>query len=54
MNIVFDSNATKDTKVKDAVTNLLHEVETLEASHNMPVIVFQDGVKGHIILSALY
>ena len=46
MNIVFDSNATKDTKVKDAVTNLLHEVETLEASHNMPVIVFQDGVKG--------
>jgi len=46
MNIIFDGNATKDSKVEGAVTDFLHVVTSLEVFHNMPIIVFQDGVKG--------
>ncbi len=46
MNIIFDSNATKDSKVEGAVIDFLHVVKSLEVFHNMPIIVFQDGVKG--------
>jgi hypothetical protein len=46
MKIIFDSNATKNSKVEKAVEDFLRAVTPLEASHNMPIIVFQDGVQG--------
>lgn len=46
MKTIFDSNANKNSRAEEAVKGFLAEVRPLEASHNMPVIVFQDGVQG--------
>ncbi len=42
--IVFDKNAKSDTKIQEIVREFLADVPTLETKHNMPVVVFQDGV----------
>jgi hypothetical protein len=42
--IIFDDNATPDEKIRNVVDEFLQKVPTLEASHGMPIYVFQDGV----------
>jgi len=46
MNIVFDTNAPDNSKVKKELVMFLKCVKPLESSHDIPVIVFQDGVRG--------
>jgi len=46
MNILFDDRAQKNDKVEGQVTTFLNQVTTLEAKHNMLVIIFQDGASG--------
>ncbi|MCC7161924.1 MAG: hypothetical protein IT331_05500 [Anaerolineae bacterium] len=46
MKILFDNNATENNPVKELVQEFLDSVSTLEKQHDMPIIIFQDGVKG--------
>jgi hypothetical protein len=46
MQIQFDENANSNDDVEASVHQFLNKVPTLEISQQMPVIVFQDGVKG--------
>lgn len=46
MEIIFDNNAKHNSAVKKAVKQFLENIRPLEFEHNMPIIVFQDGVKG--------
>lgn len=50
MEIIFGDNARSNAKVKRAVEQFLERVTTLEAYHEMPIIILQDGVnKSHYI-----
>lgn len=46
MKITFDEKAKENNQVKQSIEKFLSRVSTLEAKHDMPIIVFQDGVKG--------
>ena len=45
MEIRFDKNATENQEVKDAVKTFLNNVDTAEKENNIPVFIYQDGVK---------
>ncbi|MCX7911717.1 MAG: hypothetical protein N2506_01950 [Dehalococcoidales bacterium] len=45
MKITFDKSAEKSNDVEHAVTEFLNRVETLEKEEDLPVRIFQDGVK---------
>jgi hypothetical protein len=45
MKIVFDINATKNKEVEKTVREFLDNIETLEKLKDIPIIIFQDGVK---------
>jgi hypothetical protein len=45
MEIVFDKNAAADKAVEKIVREFLDSTETLEKSRNVPIFIFQDGVK---------
>jgi hypothetical protein len=45
MEIIFDKNAAKNTEVEKTVKEFLESIETLEKGKNVPVFIFQDGVK---------
>jgi len=44
MKIIFDDNAEKDEKVQFLVQEFLNNISTLEQKHDMPIVIFQDGV----------
>jgi hypothetical protein len=46
MDIVFDTNSKHDAGIEKAVQGFLGEINTLERTYKMPIVVFQDGVKG--------
>jgi len=46
MEIIFNINAKHNSAVKTAVSQFLKTISPLESEHDMPIIVFQDGVKG--------
>jgi hypothetical protein len=46
MNIIFDENVLHNANIIESVEKFLAEVSTLETTHGMPVIIFQDGVSG--------
>ena len=45
MEISFDKNAAKNDEVEKTVRDFLGNVDTLEKAQNMPILIFQDGVK---------
>ena len=45
MNIIFEKNAARNETVENTVKEFLENIETLEKKENLPVTVFQDGVK---------
>jgi hypothetical protein len=45
MEINFDKNATKDSGVEATIREFLDKIPTLEKARDLPVYVFQDGVK---------
>ncbi len=45
MAIEFDKNAVKNQEVEDTVKAFLKSVDTIERVKNVPVIIYQDGVK---------
>ncbi|MGD0794996.1 MAG: hypothetical protein ABR958_05340 [Dehalococcoidales bacterium] len=45
MEISFDKNATKNAEVEKTVREFLAEVDTMEQAKDMPIVIFQDGVK---------
>ena len=46
MNLKFDNNAKFSDSVEKSVNEFLKSIDTLETSHSMPIIIFQDGVNG--------
>jgi len=46
MDIKYDDNASPNEKISGLVNKFLSQVSTLEIIHDMPVIIFQDGVNG--------
>jgi hypothetical protein len=50
MNIIFDTNAKYSADVEKAVIEFMKTVTSLESEKNMPIIIFQDGVKGSYYL----
>jgi len=44
--ILFDDKARKSPQAKNSVSAFLDQVATLEAKHDMPAIIFQDGASG--------
>jgi len=46
MKIIFDSKAEANAKVEGAVNQFIKRVSPIELHHDMPIIIFQDGVKG--------
>jgi len=46
MKIIFDNNASKNEEIKKSVIEFLSKVKSLESSHNMAIIIFQDGASG--------
>jgi hypothetical protein len=46
MNIIFSETAKENSDIQESVGNLLRSVITLETNHNMPIVIFQDGVSG--------
>lgn len=46
MEILFDSKATAQTKIKNSVSHFLKIITPIESTHKMPIVIFQDGVKG--------
>lgn len=52
--ILFIETARENAQVRDSVSAFLGRVETLEAKHDMPVVIFQDGASGaHYIKCSL-
>ncbi len=45
MEIIFEKKAAKDQGVEKTVREFLESVDTLEKSRDLPVFIFQDGVK---------
>ena len=45
MEIIFDKNAAKDKEVEKTVKEFLESIDTLEKGKNVPIFIFQDGVK---------
>jgi hypothetical protein len=45
MDIVYDKSAAKNQEVEKTVKKFLESTDTLEKARNMPVYIFQDGVK---------
>ena len=45
MEISFDKNAAKNDEVEKTVRDFLNNVDTLEKAKEMPILIFQDGVK---------
>jgi hypothetical protein len=45
MDIIFEKNAAKNEAVEKTVKEFLNKVETLEKTKDLPVTIFQDGVK---------
>jgi hypothetical protein len=45
MDINFDKNAAKNPEVEKTVGEFLGKIDTLEKARNIPVYIFQDGVK---------
>jgi hypothetical protein len=45
MEINFDKNAAKNQEVEKTVREFLGKIDTLEKARNVPVYIFQDGVK---------
>jgi len=45
MDIVYDKSAAKNQEVEKTVRKCLESIDTLEKARNMPVYIFQDGVK---------
>jgi len=45
MEISFDKSAAKNQEVEKTVRKFLESIDTLEKARNMPVYIFQDGVK---------
>jgi hypothetical protein len=45
MEIVFDKNAAKNKDVEKTVREFLKNIDTLEKSRRVPIVIFQDGVK---------
>jgi len=45
MDINFDKNAAKNQEVEKTVGEFLGKIDTLEKARNVPVYIFQDGVK---------
>jgi hypothetical protein len=45
MDIVYDKSAAKNQEVEKTVRKFLESTDTLEKARNMPVYIFQDGVK---------
>ena len=45
MKITFEKNAVKNDDIEDAVKEFLDKIDTLEKLKDLPVYVFQDGVK---------
>jgi hypothetical protein len=45
MEISFDKSAAKNQQVEKTVREFLESIDTLEKARNMPVYIFQDGVK---------
>ena len=45
MNIIFDKNATKNAAVEKTVKEFLEKVDTLEKIEDLPITIFEDGVK---------
>jgi hypothetical protein len=45
MDIVYDKSAAKNQEVEKTVRKFLESIDTLEKARNMPVYIFQDGVK---------
>lgn len=46
MQVIFDQNVSENIQVQQLVEEFLSRVSTLEMKHKMPVVIFQDGVKG--------
>lgn len=46
MEILFDKHAIFDSVIEDNVNEFLQRVHTIEEEHNMPIVVFQDGMNG--------
>ena len=44
--ILFDDKARKSSQAKNSVSAFLDQVAILEAKHDMPAIIFQDGASG--------
>jgi hypothetical protein len=45
MEIIFDKSASKNNEVEKTIRKFLESINTLEKARNLPVYVFQDGVK---------
>jgi hypothetical protein len=45
MEINFDQNATKNPEVEKTVSAFLRDIDTAEKARNVPVLIYQDGVK---------
>ncbi|OGN98560.1 MAG: hypothetical protein A2Y58_00960 [Chloroflexi bacterium RBG_13_51_52] len=45
MDVIFDKNAAKDSEVEKTVLEFFDTVDSLERTRNVPVYIFQDGVK---------
>ncbi len=45
MDVLFDKGAKKDHEVENTVLEFLDSIDTLERTRNVPVYIFQDGVK---------
>ena len=45
MDVLFDKNAKKNDEVENTILEFLDGVDTLERTRNVPVYIFQDGVK---------
>ncbi|MEK7354490.1 MAG: hypothetical protein AABZ77_08305, partial [Chloroflexota bacterium] len=45
MEIKFDDKATNNKEIETIVNKFLNEIDTAEKARNVPVVVYQDGVK---------
>jgi len=46
MDLVFEKNAIPNNTIMESIRNFLQNVPTLESDHDMPIVIFQDGVNG--------
>jgi hypothetical protein len=45
MDVLFDKKAEKNSEVENTILEFLDSIDTLERTRNVPVYIFQDGVK---------